>query len=230
MSTAITPLAVIEGEVQAGQGAKVCKQLKALINTVNVSTYDIMDLLHEVKTNKFYHPKYESFKEFAETLDMKASKSFYLVRIKERMLLAGIEREMYEKVDISKLREIAVLEPTDEAGVTSKIVLDQIKLLVMMGANKSLIEIKEKVAEFQGNVGEEAWDFMTLKLKKSQKAVIRQALELVKAQIGSVGKDADGNSKDASDGSALEKMALDYLSDPNNAPDVEQMGGTENVG
>jgi hypothetical protein len=226
MSTAVTPTAVI-GEIEAGQAAKVRKQLKDLIKSVNTSTFDIMDLLHEVSVNKYYQPKYETFKDFCKSLDMKSSKSYYLVRIKEKMLLAGIDRATYEPVGITKLRVIAQLQPTDEDGKVSQIVLDQIKILVMKAPSKTAEELQTEVDTYQGNVGDEAWDFMSFRLKKSQKEVVKQALELVKAQIGSVGKDADGNSTDASDGSALEKMALDYLSDPNNEKDIEQMGGTD---
>jgi hypothetical protein len=43
-------------------------------------------------------------------------------------------------------------------------------------------------------------------------------------QIGSVGKDSDGISKDASDGKCLEMICLDVLADPNNAPAIEQLG------
>jgi hypothetical protein len=41
--------------------------------------------------------------------------------------------------------------------------------------------------------------------------VVRPALDLAKKHIGSVSKDAEGISQDASDGSALEVIAIEYL-------------------
>lgn len=224
MSTAVTPLAVI-GEVEAGEAAKVRKALKDLIKSVNNSRFDIMDLLHEVKTKKFYQPKFDTFMEFCESLDMKVSQSYYFVRIKEKMVLAGIDRATYEPVGITKLRVIAQLNPTDEDGVVSQLVLDQIKILVMKAPSKTADELQAEVDGYQGNVGDEAWDFMSFKLKKSQKAIVKQALDLARAQHGSVGKDTDGNAKDAGDGTLLENICMDFIADPNNAKDVKQLGG-----
>jgi hypothetical protein len=45
----------------------------------------------------------------------------------------------------------------------------------------------------------------------------RPALELAKAMIGSVSKDSEGISQDASDGSAAESVFASFLADPANA-------------
>lgn len=218
--------APIVGEVKSGEAAKVRKQLKALIESLNTSTFDIMDLIYRVKNEKLYTPQFDTFRDFAATLDMKMSKVYYLLRIKDRMTLAAIPRETYEKIDISKLKMIALLDPTDEEGKVSETVLDQIRNLVQLAPTKSVDDLKTAVDELQGNVGDEAWDWLNIKIKKSAKAVIVQALELVKFQIGSVGQDKEtGNAVDASDGAALERLAMDFLSDPNNVPDVEEIGG-----
>lgn len=222
--------AAIVGEVKAGEAAKVRKQLKALIESVNTSTFDIMDLIYRVKNEKLYVPQFDTFRDFADTLAMKSSKVYYLLRIKDRMTLAAIPRETYEKIDISKLKMIALLDPTDEEGKVSETVLDQIRNLVQQAPTKSVDDLKNAVDELQGNVGDEAWDWINIKIKKSAKAIVTQALELVKFQIGSTGTDKEtGNAVDASDGAALERMAMDYISDPNNAPDVEEIGGEDEV-
>lgn len=220
--------AAIVGEVKAGEAAKVRKQLKTLIESVNTSTFDIMDLIYRVKSEKLYTPQFDTFRDFADTLAMKSSKVYYLLRIKDRMSLAAIPRETYEKIDISKLKMIALLDPTDEDGKVSETVLDQIRNLVQQAPTKSVDDLKNAVDELQGNVGDEAWDWVNLKMKKSAKAVFMQAIELIKHQIGSTGTDKEtGNAVDASDGAAAEKLAMDYLSDPNNQPDIEEIEGDD---
>src|ERR1700688_430359 len=95
---------VIVGEAEAGQAAKVRKQLNALIKNLGTSTFDIMDLLHQIKSEKLFSPKYNTFAEFAKTLDLKVTKSYYLVKIREVMNAAGVPRETYEPIGLSKLR------------------------------------------------------------------------------------------------------------------------------
>ncbi len=218
--------AAIVGEAEAGQASKVRKQLQNLIKGVNTSTFDIMDLLHEIKTKKYYHPKYATFIEWAKTLDMKVTKAYYLVRIKENMLLASISREKYEPVGIAKLRVIASIDLIDSENRVKQDAVNKVNEIVETATVTEADAIKTAVDTYNGHVGEEAFEWINIKIKKSAKNVVRQALDLVKAQIGSVGTDGDGKSKDASDGSALEKLAADYLSDPNNTPDVEKLSVT----
>jgi hypothetical protein len=45
---------------------------------------------------------------------------------------------------------------------------------------------------------------------------VRPALELAKNAIGSVGKDDEGVSQDASDGAALEAITAEFLANPAN--------------
>lgn len=214
------------GEVEAGQAAKIRKQVNNLIKTITTSTFDVMDLLHEVKTKKFYSPKYETFMDYAKTLDLKVAKIYYLVRIKETMNVAGIARATYEPVGVSKLRSIAAIDVVDSENKVDDDAVAMVQTLIQTSAMKSADEIKTVVDEYNGNVGDDAFEWLNLKIKKAQKDVIRQALALVKMQLGSVGKDADGVAKDVSDGAALEKMAMDYLADPNNAEDIEKLGPT----
>lgn len=214
----------VVGEVEAGEAAKKRKQLGALIKGVNTSTFDIMDLLHEIKTKKYYSPKYETFIDYAQTLDMKVTKAYYLVRIKENMSLASIPREKYEPVGIAKLRTISSIDLIDSENKIKTDAVDFVNELVASGTTASPEELKTAVDIYHGHVGEEAFEWLNVKIKKSAKAVVRQALDVIKAQLGSTGTDADGKAKDASDGRALEMLAADWLSDPNNAGDVAKLG------
>lgn len=218
--------AAIVGEAEAGQASKVRKQLQSLIKGVNTSTFDIMDLLHEIKSKKYYSPRYATFIDYAKTLDMKVTKAYYLVRIKENMLLASIHRDTYEPIGIAKLRVIASIDLIDSENKVKQDAAAKVNEIIDTATVTDAAEIKSAVDVYNGHVGEEAFEWLNIKIKKSAKAVVRQALDLIKAQLGSTGVDADGKSKDASDGRALELLAGDFLSDPNNVPDVEQLGVT----
>jgi hypothetical protein len=219
----MTPPAIV-GEVEAGQGAKTRKQLQNLIKSINSSTFDVMDLLYEIKTKKYYLPKYESFIEYAKTLNMKVAKAYYLVRIRENMHLASISREKYEPVGIAKLRVIASIDLIDSENRVKTDAVAKVNELVDAAGVTDAGDLKVSVDTFNGHVGEEAFEWLNIKIKKSAKAVVRQALDLIKAQLGSTGTDADGVAKDASDGRALEMLAADFIADPNNTPDVEALG------
>lgn len=223
-----TPAAIV-GEVEAGEAAKITKKLKALINSVNVSTFDIMDLLHVVKSKKHYQPKFDTFVDYVATLDISARKAHYLVRTKECMNLAGVQREQYEKIGIAKLRTIASITMIDSENKVIEDAVGQVKALLALAATKTVDELKTDVDTFQGNVGDEAFVWFNVRVKAGALAVIEKALLLIKAQIGTVSQDSDGISKDPSDGNALEKMALDYLADPNNESDIEDLGFDEPI-
>ena len=218
------PVAAIVGEVEAGQAAKTRKQLQNLIKGINTSTFDIMDLLHEIKTKKYYSPKYDTFIDYAKTLDMKVTKAYYLVRIRENMHLASIPREKFEPLGIAKLRVIASIDLIDSENKVKQAAVAKVNELVETAGVTEPGDIKQAVDQFNGHVGEEAFEWLNIKIKKSAKAVVRQALDLIKAQLGSTGTDADGKAKDASDGRALEMLAADFIADPNNAEDVEALG------
>jgi hypothetical protein len=202
---------VIVGEAVAGQAKQVLKQVNDLIANVNTSTFDLMDLLHSVKKNAYYSPEFDSFVEYTKSLDLKSSRSYYLVKIKEAMVAADIPRTEYEKVGTSKLRIIARINLKESGAV------EKIKTLMADAVNMGEKQVEQEVAAAQGLTGDDAMVWINIRLKKAARdEVVRSALDLAKKQIGSVGVDADGNAIDASDGSALESICGDFLSDPNN--------------
>ena len=56
----------IVGEIEAGRAAKVRREITKLIKATNSSEFDIAFLLHEVKSNHYYSPDFESFSKFAK--------------------------------------------------------------------------------------------------------------------------------------------------------------------
>jgi hypothetical protein len=215
VDNALTPPAIF-GEVEAGKAAKALKTVKAIISTLNTSNFDLMDALYFVKSEGFYKAKYNTYTEYAQSLDLKSAKSYYLPRIKETMLLIGVPREEYEPIGIAKLRVITSIEMRDGEGEVIPKSVENVKMLLTVAKASTLNDIKAAVEVAKGNVGEDAWEWMNIKIKKAAKTVVRKMLDGIKLQMGSSGQDAEGVSKDPSDGAALEMAAMDWAADPNN--------------
>jgi hypothetical protein len=218
---------VIIGEAVAGQAASTRAQLESLINNVNKQTIDVAELLHKVKSNAFYQPLYNTFKDYISTLDIKERKAQYLVKIVEVMSAVGMTRTVYEHLGVAKLREITSLDPAGkwknpETGEETPM-QDFIIGFVEKGDEIDLADLKQHVRTLKGFTGENDLVWLNLCVTKSVlDNTIRPALELAKNMIGSVSKDDEGFSKDASDGAALEVLAIGYMTDPSNdvAPEV----------
>lgn len=214
-----TPAAIV-GPIVAGEAAKTRKALEQLIKKLNASSFDLSDLLYKVKKNGYYDG-YDTFTAYVRTLEIKPRKAQYLTRIAEVMGELSIPREKYEVLGTAKLREITSLnvndtwvnpETKDELPIT-----DFVVGFVEKGADMTLDEIKQHVKTLKGLVGTEALSWVHLYMKQSAiDNVVRPALELAKAQIGSVSKDDEGISHDASDGAAAEVVFVSFLNDPAN--------------
>jgi hypothetical protein len=219
------PEFVMVGEVEAGRPSKVRKQINSLIKGVNTFTFDIAELLHEVKTKNYYEKYgYNTFKDFAEELpDFKLSKAYYLVRIIQNMQFAGIPRETYETIAISKLRLISRLKPEDGTDATGSPIAETIKTAVNIAATKPLEDVKGFIAAVEGLTGEDAMVWLNVTVKQATRDnVIRPALDMAKKQLGTKpDPNNEGMHVDASDGRALEAVCADFLSDPNNAYDAD---------
>lgn len=220
----------LQGEIETGRSEQVRKNLEKLLSNMQKNTLDVAELLFEVKQNGYFQKwGHESFKHYLVGLDIKTRKAQYLVRIIDVMAQLGIARSKYEPVGISKLREICSLEPnetytnptTQQVTPMSEFITGFIERHNELG----LEEIKQHVRTLKGLTGENELVWMNFCMKKSVKdEVVKPALELAKANIGSVGSDDEGNAIDASDGKALEVVAIEYLNDPANRPLEEEIG------
>lgn len=208
------------GEQVAGQSAKVRKQLEQIINKVNSSSFDIAELLYSIKKNGYYEG-FTTFTEYVKTLDIKPRKAQYLTRIAQVMGELGITREKYEPLGTAKLREITSLDVNGTwVNPESKVeipVKSFIEGFVEKGSEMGLEEIKNHVKTLKGLVGVEAMGWLHLYMKQiAIDNTARPALLLAKKKIGSVSKDDEGMSHDASDGAAAEMVFADWLADPAN--------------
>lgn len=210
----MAPPAIV-GEVIAGEAAKVKKQINEIIAGVNKSTFTLAELLHKVKSHQYYAKwNFETFGQYAKSLDLKSTKSYYLVRIIENMMIAGVPKEVYEPVGIAKLRVIAKLNPTEK--FEDKPMVKYIKSLTETAKDVDIKTLKEAVAHLQGQTGEEERVWLNVSVSKSQRKVIEGALELARKNLGTVGQESDGTAKDSSDGRCLEIIAAAFNADAEN--------------
>jgi len=209
------------GEAVAGEAAKTRKQLEGLIDTLNKSTFDIAELLHKVKRNKFYQPDFETFTEYYQSLNLKASKAQYLEHIADVMEQVGVDRNTYEPLGTGKLREIASLNPNDtwtNPKTNEEVPMkDVIKELVEQGDKIKYPDLKRHVKTLKGFIGENDIENMTFGwIRTVMEEVIKPAIELVRRNLGSVGRDEEGNAIDASPSKCVEVMAVEYLNTQGN--------------
>jgi hypothetical protein len=205
---------LIIGEAVAGEAQKIRKQINAIINGVNKSTFTLAELLHKVKVTPTLRPE-QTFGEYAKGLELKISKSYYLVRIIDNMLISGVPKEIYEPVGIAKLRVISKLDPLAE--FEGKPMTQFIKGLVETATSVEINTLKEAVAHLQGQTGDEARVWLNISVGKSQRDnVILPAIENAKKLLGSVATNAEGEPQDASDGRALEIICAAFLADKDN--------------
>jgi hypothetical protein len=214
---------VISGEAVAGAAAKALAQVEALIQNVNKQNFDLAELLHTVKVHGYYQSHFSTFKEYTESLSIKARKAQYLTHIVEVMADVGIPRTVYEKLGISKLREITSLDPDAiyKNPVTGQEtpMKEFIKDFVANGVDTDLEDIRQHVRTLKGLVGANDIEWRNIPFLRSVlEATIVPALDLARANIGSVGKDDEGISQDASDAACFEVWAIEYLNNPSNNP------------
>jgi len=213
------------GEAVAGEAAATLKQVKQLVKSLSANTFDLAEALYRVKKNKFYAPKYNTFAEYSDTLDIKTSKCYYLVKLVTVMEQCGIDRAVYEPVGLAKLRIITRVKVIDGEGKDTTFEGVPTKLLV-----KDMIEkasqwqpeaLDLRVKEIQGLVGDNASaGWINFPVTYAQRAAWEKAVKLAMLNIGSVGKDENtGLYKDASIGSCAEIIAVSFIQDPNNSPE-----------
>lgn len=214
------PPAII-GEAVAGQAAKRAQSIRAEIRGLDKlvvdSTFDIAERLAEVKGACYYGAwGYQTFADYVETeLDMKVRKAQYLVRIVNIAKQLGIERVQYEKIKITKLREIFTLEPTDffwnETTQHNEPIHAHIVRLVDEANGMTLEQVVEEVARLKGLTGDDALVWINTKVKRIVlEEVILPAREKARLLLGSQSQSA-GEATEYSDGACEEVIHAEFL-------------------
>lgn len=208
---------VIVGDAVAGESAQTRAALEQLIEHTNRSNFDIADLLHRIKSRGFYAP-YNTFDEYGATLKIKRRKRQYLVKMAETFATVGIPRTQYEPLGIARCRAITSLDPAKtwrnpETGEETPL-REFIATFVDQGDGLAMETLQQHVRTLKGFTGENDLVWLNFCVTRSAaENTIRPALEKMKGLIGSAGKDDEGISKDASEGAALEAMAVEILND-----------------
>jgi hypothetical protein len=207
---------VLVGEVEAGRATTVRRAINKLVQQANESTFDLAALLFEAKTKLYYTGwGFDSFSKYAKSLAIKYTKSYYLVRIVENMTAAGLTREQYEPIGLTKLRMISRLKPDTEFKGTPVSLL--IRELTLRAAELSPEEVQFEVDTIMGLTEDESMVWWNVKLKKlARENIILPAVSRMKKFIGSSpSEEGEGQQADASDGRALELICANFLADPN---------------
>ncbi|SRR6266496_59274 len=207
---------VIVGEQEAGRATTVRRAINKLVAATNSTAFDLAELLYESKAKLYFTGwGFESFSKYAKSLNMKYTRSYYLVRIVENMKAAGLEREQYEPVGMTKLRTISRLKPETEFNGTPVSLL--IRELTLKAEGMTPEEVQYEVDTIMGMTEDESMVWWNVKIKKlARENVIRPAVEKAKKHIGTnPSPDDEGVFIDASDGRALELIAANFLADPN---------------
>lgn len=210
------PTQAIVGEVEAGRATQVRRQINKLISQANSSTFDLAELLYEAKTKLYFTGwGFESFSAYAKSLEVKYSKSYYLVRIVENMIAAGLERPQFEPVGLAKLRLIAKLKPDTEFKGTPVSLL--IRELTLKAPELSLEEVQIEVDTIMGLVADESMVWWNVRMKKlARENVVIPAVARMKKFIGTQpSEEGEGQQAEVSDGRALELICANFLADPN---------------
>ena len=209
------------------ESAEIREKIWNIVNKLDKSSFDLGELLYKVKQNHFYLGwGFNSFKQYAQTLNMKTTKAQYLAKIASVMNDCKIPRAAYEPLGIGKLREVIKLDPNgtyfNEKLGQHEPMSGYICGLVAKGKDMTLAEVHEYVNTLNGLVGEDALEFMNFKVKKSVKEnIIGPALELAKMSVGTVGVDEEGMAVDITDSRALEIICTAFVSDPGNFPEKQ---------
>jgi hypothetical protein len=211
----------IHGEAVAGEAATVRKTLEATINNSHATNFDIAELMHKVKKNGYFRPDFNTWQDYVATLKIKPRKAQYLRNMADVMDQLNVTRTVYEPLGIARLREITSLDPNGEwvnPETAEKVPMrDFILGFIEKGETISLDDLKSHIRTLKGLVGENdlTWRHLCM-TRAAAEGTWDTAIHLAKNHIGSVGKDDEGISKDASDGAAAEVIAVSFLNDPAN--------------
>jgi hypothetical protein len=224
MNEPFSPIVIVDSAI-AGEAIETRHQLEQVISSMNRSKFDIAELLLKIKRKGYYAP-YATFDEFRTSLKIKKRTSQYLTKMAAVMEEVGIPRSQYEPLGVSRLRDITSLEPTDIwtnpiSGAKTPMrdfIIGFVEYRHEVTGDFIDPELlKRNVRTLKGFVGENDFEFFTFSFQRSTlETVVRPALELAKAHLGSVKKDDEGISQDATDSSAAVAIFADYLSDPTN--------------
>lgn len=228
----LNPPVAVHGEAVAGRAAAVRRELLKLDSSLEDMSFDLAELLAEVRGAALYGAwGFSTFEDYVSAeLNTKLRRAQYLTRIVQVCTACGIERLDYQPAGITKLREITRLNPEGSFWNTetkeSEPLKGHIQRLVKAAPQMKQAEVVEEVKRLMGLVGDDAMENRTFSWKRAViENVIEPAQELARRKMGSAGRDEEGNAIDYSASAAEEVIHQEFLNDPSNydeEPDESQ--------
>lgn len=213
----------IHGETVAGAQAALRKRIRELAKDLSRNTFDIAEAFFQAQETRCYLEwGFESMGEYSELeLGIKHRRAQYLAHIVRVMRACGVPRKDYEPVGVTKLREITTLRADgtffNPDTKEHELLVDHIVRLVAEAPENSCLEVEEEVARLKGMTGENAMVVRSYKITRSAwDNTMEPAMELMRKQLGSKGRDDSGKAVDYPDGKCLEYICREYLNDPSN--------------
>jgi hypothetical protein len=218
----------IHGEAIAGRSAEARRALLQITAGVVRSTFDLAELLYEVKSAGYYRAYgYETFGEYVmKELDIKQRKSEYLIRIVQVCKAVGLKRADYESAGVSKLRDITTLDPEgswfNPETKTNEDMAEHIVDLIANAQTMTSEEVTERVLELKGMTGDDRPVVRSCSMTQSTwDNVVKVAYERMRLKLGSAGRDDQGMAREYTDGVCLECICADWLAGESEQPEDE---------
>lgn len=228
-----SPPAIIERDSRRSD--EVRKRVGEIDTTLTLSTFELGDLLAEVKQNSYWSEwKFESFDDYIKKSGADISKTQVrnLIQISVVSKLLGISKTKLAKARNTKLTLIYSLDPnvtvTDSATLVEEKMSDIMVKLVDDAPNKTVAEIKEIVKRLKNETEEPAGEltWMNLPVRRDAKEVVTSAIELASALSGTTLDAVTKEEKDISMATSLERICADFKADPNNQIEgFDEQGG-----
>ena len=217
------PATAIVGEAVAGQSATLRKLIKRLSGDLTKYTFDLAEAFLQAQESRCYHQwGFESLGEYAEIeLGIKHRRAQYLARIARVCRDSGVTRADYEPAGVTKLRSITVLNiKTTHFNQETKQhepMVDHIVRLIAEAPELSTAEVEAEVQRLMGNTGDNAMIPRMFKVTNSAwDGTVAPAIEAMRKQLGSTGRDDEGKATEYSLGTCIEYICRDWLNDPEN--------------
>ncbi len=216
----------IHGEAVAGREAKelALRKRRLLLSTdLTKNTFDLAEAFLEAQeTHCYLKWGFDSIGDYAMLeLGMKPRKAQYLARIAKVCRDCGVARKDYEAVNITCLRNITTLEPSDTfynaEEKEHEPMVEHIVRLIAEAPEMTIAEVDLEVARLKGMTGENAMVIRSYKVTVSAwENTITRCFESIRKRLGSAGRDGFGAAKEYTDGNCLEALCADYNADPRN--------------
>lgn len=222
----VDPPAIVRADTSRAE--TVNERLLELERVSTDAWYEQAELWAEAIDGDYHHADHcESLKDFVtkHNIELSLREIQYRAKISRVSKKLEIKRDQLKKAGISKIKAIFELDPGVEytdpvTGNTAPMGQKMRSLVIEAGAGTSLKSIREKVKTLRGDDPTEVI-YETVAYTKAQKEIVDLAAEVVIAQSGDTVNPDTGEVKEVSRATVYERLAAEFLADPNNNLDED---------